>query len=429
MKVCVHGLWHLGSVTAACLAAEGIDVVGLDDDANVVERLAAGIPPLHEPGLSDLVRAGLDSGRLRFSSDPAVCRDADVVWVTFDVPVDDEDRSDVAFVTKRVEATFPHLADGAIVLVSAQLPVGTTRALARAFEERAGGRRVSFACSPENLRLGGAIEAFRRPERIVLGVGDERARRVLHELLGRFCARIQTVSIESAEMTKHALNAWLAISVTFANEIASLCERVGADAAEVEQALRSEPRVGSRACIRPGAAFAGGTLARDVSTLERLAARHEVRIPLLSAVLPSNDAHRGWALRRLRAVLGSLAGRRIAVLGLAYKPGTDALRRSVAIELCRGLLAEAADVRAFDPVVRRLPEIDGRTIAVSACADDALVDADAAVLATEWPEFRDLDADSFRSRMKRALVIDAGGFLSALRDAPGIEHLVVGRPS
>lgn len=429
MKVCVHGLWHLGSVTAACLAAEGIDVIGLDDDASVIDRLSRGVPPLHEPDLAELVGAGTESGRLRFATDPGVCRDADVVWVTFDVPVDDEDRSDVAFVTTRVESLFPYLADGAVVLVSAQLPVGTTRALSRAFRDRAEGRRVSFAYSPENLRLGGAIEAFRRPERIVLGVDDERARRVLTELLGHFCDRIQIVSIESAEMTKHALNTWLAISVTFANEIGSLCERVGADALEVEEALRSEPRVGRRATIRPGAAFAGGTLARDVATLARIGTREGLATPLLSAILPSNDAHRGWALRRLRTALGSLAGRRIAVLGLAYKPGTDALRRSVAIELCRGLLAEGAEVRACDPVVRHLPPIDGCEVSVSTRAEDVLADADAAVVATEWPEFRTLAAETFRMRMKRALVLDAGGFLSALRGTPGVEHLVVGRPS
>ncbi|HRQ79921.1 MAG TPA: nucleotide sugar dehydrogenase, partial [Azospirillaceae bacterium] len=370
MKVCVYGLWHLGSVTAACLAAAEIETVGLDDDATTTSGLAAGRPPLFEPGLSELTAAGLASGRLSFTTDPAAAlAGAAVVWVAFDTPVDDDDRADVGFVVERIAALFPYLEDGAVVLISAQLPVGTTAGLERRFAAVAAGRAVSFACSPENLRLGKAIEAFRNPGRIVVGVRDDRARAVLEPLLARFCDALLWVGVESAEMTKHALNAFLATCVVFINEIASVCERVGADAGEVEAALRAEPRIGPHAYLRPGAAFAGGTLARDVTFLGDIAADRGLATPLLSGVLPSNQSHRKWAFRRLQTLLGDLRGRTVAVLGLSYKPGTDALRRSIAVELCRDLVAAGAHVRVCDPVVAAPPDdLAGRVTTASSVA-------------------------------------------------------------
>src|SRR5262249_19142379 len=231
-----------------------------------------------------------------------------------------------------------HLRDGAIVLVSSQLPVGSTARLA------AMAPRLRFACSPENLRLGKAIEVFTKPDRVIVGVRDMETRILLAQLFAPITSQLEWMTIESAEMTKHAINAFLAVSVTFANELASVCERVGADAKEVERGLKTESRIGPKAYLAPGAAFAGGTLARDVAFLTELGARHGLVLPLLGGVRPSNDAHQQWARRRLEDRLGSLAGATVAVWGLTYKPGTDTLRRSAAIELCRSLAAAGATV-------------------------------------------------------------------------------------
>src|SRR5260221_2759571 len=292
MKICVFGLWHLGSVTAACLAEAGLKTVGLDFDNPTVAKLRDGISPLFEPGLEDLIRASLAAGTLSFRDDPAAVEDADLVWVTFDTPVNDEDRADRAFVPGGVERLFPHLQNGVVVLISSQLPVGSTRALAERFAAVANGRCVSFAYSPENLRLGQALEVFKNPGRIVIGTADDHSCKVIGGVCGRFADHLIWTSIESAEMVKHALNAFLATCVTFINEVASVCERVGADASEVEVALRSEPRIGQKAYIRPGAAFAGGTLARDVRFLTGLGGKLGLSLPLLSGILPSNDEHR-----------------------------------------------------------------------------------------------------------------------------------------
>lgn len=428
MKVGVLGLWHLGSVTAACVAAAGIATVGVDADSGVIAGLSRGEPPLVEPQLPELIGDGLRAGTLTFTTEVAALAAADVVWVCYDTPVAEDDRADVGGVTAAIEAAFPHLRDGAIVLVSAQLPVGTVAALERAFAPIAQGRNVEFACSPENLRLGRAIGSFREPGRIVLGVRSKRARAVLSELLGRFCPNLIVTSVESAEMTKHALNAWLASSITLTNELAVICEQVGADAAEVEAALRSDPRIGSQAYVRPGAAFAGGTLARDVRFLSQLAEQHHVKALLIGSVLVSNAAHGAWSIERLRERLGPLDGRCVAVLGLSYKPGTDATRRSAALVLVRGLLEARCGVRAFDPAVRRVPPDLARGLVVAADARQALQGADAAVIATEWPQFRSLTAEDFTSSMSGNLILDPGRFLPpAIAADPHLRLLSVGR--
>src|SRR4029079_7195460 len=231
-----------------------------------------------------------------------------------------------------------------------------------AWSRQAGGRSVSFACSPENLRLGKAIETFRHPDRVVFGVRDTYARSRITKLFVPITDRLEWMSVESAEMTKHAINAFLATSVTFINELAALCETCGADAKEIERGLKSERRIGPSAYLSPGAAFAGGTLARDVMALKSLGARVGRQTPLLDGVEASNREHRHWARRQLMDRLKTLAGTRVAIWGLTYKPGTDTLRRSTSIELCRWLLDEGASVSVHDPEPKSLPEQLNRVV-------------------------------------------------------------------
>lgn len=424
--VCVLGLWHLGSVTAACLAARGARVIGLDRDEAAVRGLAAGRAPVFEPGLDDLLRTGLASGALRFTTDVAeAVREADVLWVAIDTPVDDEDRGDAELVVSRVVETFAHLKRGAVVLISSQLPVGTTARLESLFRTEHADRAAAFACSPENLRLGAAIEAFLRPDRIVVGLRDPESRPAIEALLAPIGAPLEWMSAESAEMTKHAINAFLATSIVFMNEVSKACEGAGADAKEVERGLKSEARIGPRAYLAPGAAIAGGTLLRDVRALERLAPAPS----FFSAVAASNRAHADWPRRKLGELLGALAGRTIAVLGLAYKPGTDVVRRSSAVELCRALAADGAEVRAHDPVVKALPpEIAGR-VSLAASPEAAARGAHALVLATAWPEYRALDVEGVIAHMRSPVVVDAGRALAATfgRD-PRVRYAAVGAP-
>ncbi len=422
------GLWHLGTVTAACLAAGGHQVVGLDFDTVTVQGLEAGQPPLYEPGLEALVRRGLAEGRLHFGTDVAdALEDANVVWVAYDTPVDDEDRADVGFVVQRITRLFPHLAPGTLALISSQLPVGTTRYLEQAYAEAYPDKSVTFGYSPENLRLGKAIEAFTQPDRVVVGVRNVADCRRVEELLQPFTECIEWMSVESAEMTKHALNAFLATSIAFANEVATLCEQVGADAKEVERGLKTDARIGARARLSPGNAFAGGTLARDVMFLTEIGAVHRQPTYLLSAVRASNDVHKLWIRHRLQALVVDL-GQRVAVWGLAYKPGTDALRRSAAVELCDWLVQQDAQVQAHDPAVTALPENLAHKVTLHADPLSAVEDAVALVVATEWPLYQSLPADPIVAGMRTALVLDPNRFLVAtLGSDPRIQYVTVGK--
>src|SRR3990172_8802362 len=301
MKVCVQGLWHLGSVTAGCLASVGHEVVGLDFDEEVIRGLRAGKPPILEPGLEDMIGAGLSFGRLRFAASiEELPSNIELLCVTYDTPVNEDDVADVDFVVAQVEAVLPYLPNNTTVLVSSQMPVGSIRRFEKITERACPEKALSFAYSPENLRLGKALEVFLKPDRVVVGVRSERDKDRIGRLLQPITGRIEWMSVESAEMTKHAINAFLATSIVFANEIAAICETVGADAKEVERGLKSENRIGPKAYLSPGAAFAGGTLARDIAFLNHVGGRNRLVTPLLSSVRPSNGENKLWVKSKLQ---------------------------------------------------------------------------------------------------------------------------------
>lgn len=420
MNVAILGLWHLGSVTAACIARHH-RVVGIDFDPTTVAQLSAGRAPLHEPGLDALLADGLARGDLRFSSDAHACADADVLWVCHDTPVDSDDHADPEWVIAQIERALPHLRPGTPVLLSSQMPVGTCARLAAAHPA------FPFACSPENLRLGKAIDAFEKPARIVVGAPDA-ARASLEKLLAPIGAPLVWMRPASAEMVKHALNGFLALSIAFINEVATLAETVGADATEISAGLKSEPRIGPRAYLGAGGPFAGGTLARDVVALTELAAARQLPVALIPAIKQSNDRHRRWAARKLAAALADVPQPIVAVLGLAYTPGTSTLRRSAAVELCRALAASCATVRAFDPLIRAT-DAEHRDIPLAASPADALRGAHAVAICTEWPALRELDWPALLATMARPVVVDANRHVEKLAAGhPGLVYLTVGRP-
>jgi UDPglucose 6-dehydrogenase len=430
MRLAVLGLWHLGSVVAACMARAGHDVVGWDVDHSAVTGLQQGRAPIAEPGLDDLLSEGIAARRLRFTSTVAeAVADADVVWIAFDTPVDDEDRADDELVLGHARGALPHVKAGALVISSSQLPVGSVARLEREAATRASGRRITFACLPENLRLGRALDVFLNPDRVVAGVRNDHDRQRLTTLLAPITDRIVWMSVESAEMTKHSINAFLATSVAFINEIAAVCETVGADAKEVEAGLKSDRRIGPTAYLAPGGAFAGGTLARDLVLLERKAADGGLQTPLIHGVYASNREHASWMHRTLTALFDPLTGRRVAVWGLTYKPGTDTLRRSLSVELCQRLARDGATVTAFDPSIRTMPPILDGVVTLTPDPLAAASRADAIVVATEWPVLRTISADALLQAVPHPLVIDAGRFLAqTIGGDSRVRYIAVGTP-
>jgi UDPglucose 6-dehydrogenase len=432
----VVGLWHLGSVTAACVADAGNHVIGIDPDPAIVEGLLAGRPPVSEPGLAELLAS--NASRLDFTCEPWALAGARRAWVTFDTPVDDDDGADVEWVLERSVELLAELPEDSLVVVSSQLPVGSIATLQERCAERRGDGGLRFACVPENLRLGRALESFRARDRIVAGVRDERDRVELAELLAPFTDQIQWMGVESAEMTKHALNGFLATSVAFINEIAEICESVGADAEEVSRGLKSEQRIGQRAYLGPGDAFAGGTLARDIGFLRGLAERRGLPAHVFTGVADGNAAHRHWTRRKLLELLGeagaeerdALRGRRVAVWGLTYKPGTDTLRRSSAVELCRWLASVGAEVSAHDPAVSVLPADLAAEVHLCASPLRALDGADALVVCTAWPDYLQVPVEDIVATLFAGLVVDPAGVLrGVLALPPGVRYVRVGSPA
>lgn len=428
LHLAVYGLWHLGCVTAAACASIGHQVSAIDDDASVLAGLAQGHAPIAEPGLNELLAQCRSSGLLEWSPSAAADLSAcSLLWVTFDTPVDDDDQADVAHVVSRVQALLPRLRVGTVVLVSSQVPVGTTRLLESFASQHCPQLDLHFAVSPENLRLGAALKVFLQPDRVVVGVRSAHARQVITQLLLPLTEKIEWMSPESAEMSKHAINAFLAVSVTFANEIASLCEKFGADAKDVERSLKTESRIGPKAYLGPGAAFAGGTLARDIAFLNHLADGVALQTPVLRAVRPSNQWHRDWERRKLAALLPTLRGATIGIWGLTYKAGTDTLRRSTAVELCDWLLAQGARLRVHDPAVKVLPP-HWATAAVVRVHDAASVHdgAQALVICTAWPAYRDEAPPA--PRPTPLIAIDAARFLKNWASNSAVAYHAVGSP-
>jgi UDPglucose 6-dehydrogenase len=431
----VVGLWHLGSVTAACLADAGHEVIGIDPDPETVAALGAGRPPVAEPGLAELLERS--ASRLSFTCDRLALARAARAWVTFDTPVDDDDVADVEWVMEHAVEILASLPADALVVVSSQLPVGSIATLQERCAERRGDGGLRFACVPENLRLGRALECFRARDRIVAGVRSERDRRELAEILAPFSSEVQWMRVESAEMTKHALNGFLATSVAFINEIAEICESVGADAEEVSRGLKSEQRIGPRAYLGPGEAFAGGTLARDIGFLRGLAKGRGLPAHVFAGVADGNAAHRHWTRRKLLELLapdaeqdtGALAGRRVAIWGLTYKPGTDTLRRSSAVELCRWLVETAATVRAHDPAVTALPADLAGAVELCSSPLEAAAEADVLVLCTPWQDYLQVPIEEVLQALARAQIIDPAGALQTLV-APhqDVRYVRVGTP-
>jgi UDPglucose 6-dehydrogenase len=423
-KIAVVGLWHLGLVTAAVMAEAGHDVVAFDEPA-VVEPIARDAFPVAEPGLPELWKAQREAGRLRESDrieDVAACA---FIWITYDTPLDGEGRPVTAFVRDRVRQVIDALHGPATIAISSQMPVGFAASL-EAYAAERGHDGVGFVSIPENLRLGSAIAYLRAPDRFVVGTRRESDRTRVAAVLEPLGAPLAWMGVESAEMTKHALNAFLATSVVFANEIAAIAERVGADAREIEEGLKSDLRIGRRAYLRAGEAFAGGTLARDIGFLVDLGNEHAAPAVQIAATGTSNDRHKLWLDRSIEAALRDIAAPRVAILGLTYKPGTDTLRASSAVALAHRLAATGAQVVAYDPTVHAdAPEIAGaatRADSVSA----ALLGADAAVVMTPWPEFREIPNATW-SAMRHRHLIDGQRFLEATAEPYVDEYVVFGR--
>ena len=411
-RICVIGIWHLGSVVSACFADLGYSVVGADHNAGSIESLNKGTPPLFEPGLEELISKNIKANRLSYTTHLAdAVTGCNHVLITYDTPVSENDEVDLSGIFATIKEIAGYLENETVITVSSQVPVGTCEQIKAMIRKLNPALGFDIAYSPENLRLGQAIERFLHPDRIVIGAENDATLEKVEKLFGVINAPVIRMNLKTAEMTKHAINAFLATSISFANEMGNLCDEVGADASRLAQALASDVRIGPNLPLSPGMAFGGGTLARDLKILQDLGDSLNYRTWLIDGVLQVNEQQKKLVIRKLEKIYGSVGKLTVGVLGLAYKAGTSTLRRSTALEIIGRLVYGGASVKAYDP---KADFEEVRTHREFQFCDDAYQTAknsDALVIATDWPEFRELDFDLIKSVMRKPVLIDAKNML------------------
>lgn len=434
MHICVVGTGYVGLVTGACLADFGIDVTCVDNDEAKIAMLNEGRVPIYEPGLETLVEKNAAAGRLHFSTElaPSV-EHALAVFIAVGTPPRDDGSADLSYVVQVAESVADNLNGYKVVVTKSTVPIGTGQLIERIIGERANGRHpFSVVSNPEFLREGSAIADFMRPDRVVIGARDPQAIAIMKDIYSPLYL-IETpfviTNVESSELIKYASNAFLATKITFINEVAELCERLGADVHHVAKGMGLDKRIGPK-FLHPGPGYGGSCFPKDTHALAEIARAAGRPFEIVETVVAVNDRIKERIIQRVHGALGAeLSGRVVAVLGLSFKPETDDMRESAALPLINALVTEGAVVRAFDPVAMEkarelLPQ------EVSYCEDsyDAVKGADAMIILTEWNQFRSLDMKRIRTLLRQPIIIDLRNVYDPRKMREhGFEYFSVGR--
>lgn len=415
MKIAVVGTGYVGLVLGACLAENGNDVVCIDIDQAKVRSLRRGVLPIYEPGLEEMVRRNRAEKRLAFTTVLSrSVKTASIIFIAVDTPQDEDGSADLGHVLAVARDVAKAMNGYKVVVNKSTVPVGTA-ARVREVIRRETTHPFSVVSNPEFLKQGAAIEDFLKPDRVVIGVEDARAKALMSELYAPFTrtgAPIMTMDCASAELTKYAANGILATRISFMNEIANVCEAVGANVDQVRKAIGSDRRIGS-SFLFPGIGFGGSCFPKDIRALVKFAADKGYDFRILQAVEQVNDSQKLRFISKLEGHFGSLKGKTIAVWGLSFKPRTDDMREAPAIPLINRLLALNAKVQAFDPQAEHAAKrIFGNRIVLADKSYDALKGADALIIATEWNEFREPDFAKMRKLMRAPVVFDGRNIYS-----------------
>ena len=428
MKIAVVGTGYVGLVTGACLADVGIEVTCVDVDAAKIDNLHKGILPIYEPGLDDIVERNTKAGRLNFTTKlTEAIEGAEAAFIAVGTPPGEDGSADLRYVLAVAKEIGETMNDYLVVITKSTVPVGTAAKvdaeLKAALQARNSDLEYDVASNPEFLKEGAAIEDFTKPDRIVCGVSSERAQKVMARLYKPFTLNghpVYFMDVPSAEMTKYAANAMLATKISFMNDIANLCEKLGADVNMVRKGIGSDPRIGNR-FIYPGIGYGGSCFPKDVKALVRTGRESGYELRILQSVEDVNEDQKSVLFDKVKAHYGNdLKGKHFAMWGLSFKPDTDDMREAPALVICDQLLAAGATVTAYDPVA--MPEAKhamGDKIGYAAGAYEALEGADALLLVTEWREFRVPDWGRLRASLSEPVVFDgrniySGSELSAI---------------
>ncbi|MDQ3963913.1 MAG: UDP-glucose/GDP-mannose dehydrogenase family protein [Actinomycetota bacterium] len=432
MKIAVIGTGHVGLVSCATFAAMGHEVIGHDSDAEKIALLENATMPFFEPGLEELVAQGTRSGRLRFTSDVAeAVAGAEALFLCVGTPPKASGEANLAAVESAGRDVARHATGSLVVVEKSTVPAGTAVRLRTTLKRERPDLELEVASNPEFLREGKAIEDSLEPERILVGAASETAfetlRRVYEPLTAKGHILIET-DITTAEISKHACNAFLAMKISFANALARLCEASGADVVKVTEVMGSDHRIGAE-FLRAGLGYGGYCFPKDLQAFDRLAASLGYEMPLLREVARINAEAVDAAVKKVEDALWNIGGKRIAVLGLAFKPGTDDTRLSPALVLARRLIEHGAEVVGFDPQAGANAKTDVPELELASDAYAALEGAHCLVIATDWPEFAGLDLDKVRGAMAHPVIVDGRNvFDPATIGAAGFTYYPTGRP-
>lgn len=432
MHIAVIGSGYVGLVTGACFAEFGVDVACVDVDADKIAQLNRGQAPIYEPGLEQLIQKNLQAGRLRFTTDlQSAVEPASVVFLAVGTPPKTDGSADLSFVNTAAIDVARNILSYKVVAMKSTVPVGTGKRLTELIKKNLPAPvPFSVVSNPEFLREGAAISDFMRPDRVVIGSGDEEATEVMRELY-RPLYLIETpfviTSVEGAELTKYAANAFLATKISFINEIANLCERVGCDVHDVARAIGMDRRIGNK-FLHPGPGFGGSCFPKDTRALSVIGREYDSPTRIVDAVVEVNDRQRQTMFPKIEKLVGGVKGKRIVVLGLSFKPETDDMRDAPSVDIIRALVEAGATVVAYDPVAQHeaeklLPDIEYARDEYAAATG-----ADALVFLTEWNQFRALDMERIHGLMKTANIADLRNIYEpADMRALGFNYAGVGR--
>lgn len=410
-KIAILGLWHLGEIYSAGLADMGHAVVGISEDDALIDNFKKAIPPLPEPKLQELIQKNLLSGRLSFSTNFEEIKSCNVLWFTFDTPVNDADDVDLSPIWNALEKSLPFVNQNTLIVVTSQIPIGTSRKICEFIKKKRPDLNFDYVYAPENLRLGEAVKCFFNPVRIIIGAGDASSSRKLEDIFSGLNAEFLEMSPASAEMSKHAINSFLATSVSFINDIADACEKTEADVLSVSRALRSEPRIGPKAFLDAGIGFSGATLGRDLKILMGLARESKLDLPIISNVFTKNESRKDTAISKIKNHLNSVVSKTIGVFGLTYKVGTKTLRRSRSMEVAQELKQLGATLKLHDPEADKKEVSTYGQFNFSRDPYKTAEGADALIFITPWPSFKNLDLSKLSNLAKsKALFFDANNF-------------------
>ncbi len=394
-KIGIIGLWHLGCVLSASWAKLGFKTKGFDPELDRVSSLQKGSAPIFEPNLNETIRDCMNKELLFFDNNPTVLHDCDFIFLTYDTPVNEQDESDTSILTQSIDLIKNILKNNAIVVVSSQSPVGFCSELRT--QLKLANPTLELVYSPENLRLGEAIDCYLNPGRIILGANNETALNESRALFQAITNDILEMSLESSELVKHGINSFLAMSIVFANNLADICEMTGGNINQVVKGLKSDPRIGHLAYLAPGVGFSGGTLGRDLKVLEKTNNDHNGNANFFTSIHKSNTNRKDSIVNRILNLYNhDLANIKIGVLGLTYKPNTSTLRRSLPLEIVQLLHDNKANIFAFDPKADYSELLVKPPFTIMANIDELLSQkVDLVLVLTEWPEFKNINWEKY----------------------------------